>query len=133
VKYLLDTNTAVNIMRKPRGVAAERFLAATAADLGVSIVTKAELLVGPNRAKALAGELSKVKQFLSKVRTFALDDACAEEFGRVAAHLFDIGKPVDGMDIEIASTAKVHGLIVVTANLSGFAQIPNIQVENWIQ
>jgi len=133
VKYLLDTNTAVNIMRKPQGAAASRFLATPPADLAVSIATKAELLVGPNRAKSQAGELPKLQRFLARVAILPFDDQCAEEFGRIAAHLFDIGAPVDGMDIEIASTAKLQGLIVVTANLSDFNRIPNLQIENWIQ
>ena len=105
MKYLLDTNTAVNIMRKPNGAAANRFLATLPADLAISIATKAELLVGPNRAKSHAGELAKLQRFLTRVAIVPFDDQCAEEFGRIAAHLFDIGAPVDGIDIEIAATA----------------------------
>lgn len=132
MRYLLDTNTAVDIMRHPRGDAAERFLATTPADMAMSIVAKAELLVGPNRKKSLPVEITKVQRFLIRLIILPFDDACAEEFGRIAACLLDAGTPVGGIDVQIAATARLHRLIVVTANVREFVRIPDLRTENWI-
>jgi tRNA(fMet)-specific endonuclease VapC len=132
VKYLLDSNTAVDIMRRPHGAAADRFLATAPSDMVISIVVKAELLVGPNRQKSLPIELPKVERFLSRVTILPFDDACAVEFGRIAAILLDAGTPVGGIDVQIAATARCHGLIVVTRNSRDFGKVPGLIIENWI-
>jgi tRNA(fMet)-specific endonuclease VapC len=132
VRYLLDSNTAVDIMRRPRGAAAERFIATSPSDMAVSIIVKAELLVGPYRKKSLPIELPKVERFLSRVTILPFDDACAVEFAAIAAFLLDAGAPVGGLDIQIAATARRHGLIVVTRNAKDFGKMPGLSVENWI-
>jgi tRNA(fMet)-specific endonuclease VapC len=132
VKYLLDSDTAINIMRHPRRAAAMRFRSTSPSDMAISIVTKAELLVGPNSKKAYANELEKVTAILDRVATLPFDDPCAHVFGRIAAALFDGGSPVDGMDVQIAATAIHRGLIVVTRNVHDFGKIPDIQSENWV-
>ena len=132
MKFLLDSNTAVDIMCRPRGAAAERFLATSPSDLAFSIVAKAELLVGPQRKKSLPVELPKVERFLNRVTVLPFDDACAAEFGRIAAALLDAGTPVGGIDVQIAATATRHGLIVVTRNARDFGKVPGLLVENWI-
>src|ERR1051326_2199428 len=104
-------------MRHPRRAAALRFRSTSPSDMAISIVTKAELLVGPNSKKAHSNELQKVTEVLNRVTTFPFDDECASVFGRIAATLFDSGAPVDGMDVQIAATAIHRGLIVVTRNV----------------
>ncbi len=132
MKYLLDSNMAVDIMRRPRGAAATRFLATTPSEMGLSIVAKAELLVGPQRKKSFPIELPKVERFLARVTIVPFDDACAAEFGRIAAALLDNGTPVGGIDVQIAATAISRSLIVVTRNAKDFSKISGLQLENWI-
>ena len=132
MRLLLDSNTAVDIMRRPRGAAAERFLATPPSEMATSIIVKAELLVGPNRKKALPIEMGKVENFLKRVRILPFEDACAAEFGRIAGFLMDAGTTVAGLDVQIAATALVYGLIVVTRNARDFGRVPGLQIENWI-
>jgi tRNA(fMet)-specific endonuclease VapC len=132
VKYLLDSDTAINVMRHPRRAAAMRFRSTPPGDMAMSIVTKAELLVGPNSKKAHANELEKVTAILDRVTTLPFDDACAAIFGRIAAALFDSGMSVDGMDVQIAATAIHGGLIMVTRNTRDFKRIAEVQLENWV-
>ena len=81
MKYLLDSDTAINIMRHPRRAAALRFRSTSPADMAISIVTKAELLVGPNSKKAHSNELQKVTEVLNRVTTLPFD---VKDFGKIA-------------------------------------------------
>src|SRR5947208_3437668 len=99
-------------MRHPRRAAAMRFRTTSPAAMAISIVTKAEILIGPNSKKAHANELQKVMEIVNRVTTLPFDDDCAAWCGRIAAGLFDSGNPVDGMDSEVAATAMHWGLVV---------------------
>jgi len=131
VKFLLDTNTCIEIIRRPRSATAVRFKLTSHADMGISIVAVGELWVGPHRKGNPATELHKVSHFLSLMNVVPFDDACALEFGKVAAELLDAGTPVDGIDMQIAATARRRGLIVVTHNLRHFSPIKGLQLEDW--
>ncbi len=76
--------------------------------------------------------MAKVQNFLSRVAIIPFDDACAAEFGRLAAHVLDGGNTVGGLDVQIAATATQHGMVVVTRNARDFGKIPGLQMENWI-
>ena len=119
-------------MRRPRGAAAERFLATPTQEMAVIIMVKAELLVGPNRTKSPPGEILKVERFLNRVRILPFNDECAAEFGRIAGYLLDMGTPIGEIDVQIAATAKVHNLILVTENLREFQKVSGLSLENWI-
>lgn len=41
--------------------------------------------------------------------------------------------PIDEADILIAGIARARGLAVITNNARHFAQVPNLEVENWLE
>jgi tRNA(fMet)-specific endonuclease VapC len=131
LKYLLDTNACIGIIRYPKSNTSLRFLSTPIEDVGVSVVSVGELWVGPYRKNNPASEADKVRRFLLLANIFPFDEACAVEFGKVAASLLDAGTPVGAVDVQIAATAIRHGLIVVTRNLRHFSVIPGLQSEDW--
>jgi tRNA(fMet)-specific endonuclease VapC len=131
LKYLLDTNACIDIIRHPKSKLALRFLSTPIQDIGVSVVSVAELWVGPFRKNRSAGEGAKVRRFLLLVNIVPVDETCAAEFGKIAASLLDAGTPIGTLDIQIAATAINHGLCVVTRNLRHFSIIPGLQFEDW--
>ena len=131
MKYLLDTNVCVHVLRHPNGIVADRFFAVHAADMAISVVTKAELLVGPLRKKSHAGEYAKVAKFIDMLPILPFDGPVVDQFASIAARLLDIGKPGDGLDLQIAATAIHHDLILVTHNTRDFAHIDGIRLEDW--
>ena len=42
------------------------------------------------------------------------------------------GQPIGVNDLHIAAHARSAGLVVVTNNVSEFARIPGLVVENWV-
>ena len=61
-----------------------------------------------------------------------MTDPVARKFGEVRAGLLDAGQPVPELDLLIASTALVHNLTVVTHNTQDHADIPGLNLEDWL-
>ena len=61
-----------------------------------------------------------------------MTDPVARKFGEVRAGLLDAGQSVPELDLLIASTALVHNLTVVTHNTQDYANIPGLNLEDWL-
>ena len=55
-------------------------------------------------------------------------EAAAEEFTQLRQRRVRIG----AMDLKIASIALANGVLLLSANLRNFEQVPNLRVENWL-
>ncbi|MFB2894307.1 hypothetical protein ACE1CI_15460 [Aerosakkonemataceae cyanobacterium BLCC-F50] len=62
---------------------------------------------------------------------FLLDANAAKWHAEQRAHLVTIGKTPSFADGQIAAIAKVNNLILVTNNVSDYADFLELQVENW--
>ncbi len=131
MSFLLDTNILSEHLRRPSGLV-HRFVQHSGR-LYTSGVSLSELYVWvfsrPNPAPTRAA----VEKLLTyEVNVIALDADCAAEFGRLRAELRPKGINVDNMDLLIAATALVYDLTLVTHNTADFANIPNLQLDDWI-
>jgi len=59
------------------------------------------------------------------------DESAARVFGEMAAALRRRGEPRPALDLQIAATARQHGLIVATLNVKHFADLPGVEIEDW--
>lgn len=59
------------------------------------------------------------------------DEGAVLLFGEMAAELGRRGEPRPILDLQIAVTARRHGLIVATLNAKHFAGLPGVQMEDW--
>jgi tRNA(fMet)-specific endonuclease VapC len=71
VRYLLDTNTASYIIKGNRSRVRERLLRVAMADVGISVITEAELLFGLAR-RPEATKLKTVVEEPSRQASFSL-------------------------------------------------------------
>jgi len=62
----------------------------------------------------------------------AYDEQAAEWHARERARLESKGRPVSFRDSQIAAVAVVHGLTLVTANVSHFEPLSGLEIENWM-
>lgn len=138
MSFLLDTNV-VSEWVKPRpdpgvvawlnGIDEERVF--------ISVVTLAELRHGVERMNAgrrraqldawLNGEL--LVRFDGRV--LPIDAATADVWGRIVARRGGKGRPIGMMDAFIAATAIVHGLQLVTRDVSDLADLAPGTVNPW--
>lgn len=100
--------------------------------LSISTVTLGELNVWALRAQASPKRMQSLHNLLQEVQVLALDDAAAHKFGEVRAWQLDRGLGSPDLDLLNAAIALVHNLPLVTHNVQDYANIPGLQVVDWI-
>ncbi|HIK09129.1 MAG TPA: type II toxin-antitoxin system VapC family toxin [Oscillatoriaceae cyanobacterium M33_DOE_052] len=132
MRFLLDTNICIYILkRKPISVL-QRFQKIDAADIGLSIVTLAELEYGAAKSQNPERNRAALETFLQPFEIVGLTANDARQFGEIRADLERRGELIGGYDMLIAAQALNRGLIVVTNNVREFRRIRGLAVENWV-
>ncbi len=131
MKYLLDTNLCIEIIRHPQSPLALRFEGVADEEIVISTIVAGELLAGPLRLKRPLSDVEAVRAFLNGVNALSFDMNCARVFAQLSATLIDAGTPVGGLDLAIAATAIHHKLILITHNAGEFSRVPGLQFEDW--
>ena len=57
----------------------------------------------------------------------------AQHHGSIRCSLEKLGTPIGVNDLHIAAQARSQGLVLVTHNVSEFARVPGLMVENWVK
>jgi len=129
--YLFDTD-AISELLEPRPAAGYvRWLAAIPREEQfTSAVVVGELYKGAFRSSAVARHLQNVeKRVLPAVTVLSYDVAAARVYGQVRAQLESAGRPLADADLQIAATALVHDLELVTGNVKHFKHVPGLRIE----
>lgn len=132
MKYMLDTNICVYLIKKkPENVLTNLY---SNIDEGVAIsaITLAELIHGVEASAYPEKNMLALNQFLSIVDILPFDDEAASEYGKICAMLRRQGTPIGAMDMLIAAHAKAKGLIIVTNNVREFERVEGLGLENWV-
>lgn len=66
---------------------------------------------------------------LPTLTVLPFDSSTAEVYGRVAAALERSGRALEDNDLQIAATALLYGLVLVTGNLRHFERIPGLRIQ----
>ncbi len=131
MKYLLDTNICIYIIkRKPPEVLA-RFTQHNLGDIGISSITVAELSYGVQKSQRIEQNQQALEQFLLPLEVAEFDAVAGLFYGKARASLERKGTPIGSMDLLIAAQALSLGLTVVTNNAKEFDRVENLIVENW--
>lgn len=132
MKYMLDTNICIYVIKhKPESVI-RKFLEQNPADICISSITYAELTYGVEKSSAVEKKRLALSLFLSSIEILPYGENAADEYGKIIAALEKSGTPIGGMDMLIASHAKAENLILVTNNTKEFIRVPQIKLENWV-
>jgi tRNA(fMet)-specific endonuclease VapC len=137
--HLLDTDTLTHLHAGQPNVV-ERLRAVDDPDVGITIITKVEVLRGrmDYLLKAETGVdllkaqelLFRTEELLNQLLVVPISQAASEQFDRlrVSPKLRKIGRA----DLLIASITLANRAILVTRNLRHFRQIPSLRVVNWV-
>lgn len=126
--YLFDTDAISEVLRsRPLGAYVEWLEAVPRESQFTSAVVVGELYKGAYRSEARDRHLRNVEErVLPSVTVLPYDVAVARTFGRIRAHLEEVGRVLPDADLQIASTAVYHGLELVTGNLRHFERVPGL-------
>ena len=129
-KYMLDTNILSDLIKNPRGLAAQR-VRQHQDELCTSIIVASELRYGCAK-KGSAQLLRKVEDLLGELAVLAFDVPVDSDYGRIRNHLEAGGQPIGANDLFIAAHAYCLKLTLVTANIREFSRVQGLTVENWL-
>ena len=128
--YLFDTD-AISEVLKPRPSAGYvGWLASIPREEQfTSAVVVGELFKGAFRSSAVTRHLDNIeKRVLPAVTVLSYDVAAARVYGQVRAQLESAGRPLADADLQIAATALVHDLELVTGNVKHFKRVPGLRI-----
>lgn len=132
LKYLLDTNLCIRVLRdRPQGLR-ERFNA-EASSLSISSVVLYELLFGAAKSARPVENRHAVETFAARLEVLDFDADAAAHAGEIRAELERQGRSIGSYDLLIAGHARSRGLIVVTGNLAEFRRVDGLRCEDWEQ
>jgi tRNA(fMet)-specific endonuclease VapC len=130
MRYMLDTNVCIHVMRDPDGKVAAKFKA-HAPDLSVSTITLHELIHGADKSRRPAHQRDLVMDLISKLNVIEFDDAAADHSGNIHATLAKAGNIIGAYDMLIAGHARSLGMTVVTTDLEDFVRVEGLRCEDW--
>ena len=131
LKYLLDTNIVVYVLKRRPLIALERFNREHGR-MAVSSITLAELAHGAEKSSDPARNLRVVEDFISRLAVLLYGDKAAWHYGSIRAGLEKTGMTIGVSDLHIAAHARSEGLALVTNNLREFERVPGLVLENWV-
>ncbi|MDP2878801.1 MAG: type II toxin-antitoxin system VapC family toxin [Sulfuricella sp.] len=130
MRYMLDTNICIYLMRHHPPEVAERFATLKYGEVMMSSITLAELRYGVecHPASRTAAETALLA-LLADVPVLAFDGDAAASYGIVRAAVRD--RKRDALDRLIAAHAISLSVILVTNNEADFKDYPGLVIENW--
>ena len=130
MRFLLDTNICIYALKQNQ-VVLTRLLAVRPIDVGLSVITEAELRTGAAKSSSSAKTTRLLEHFLRPlaVLEFTSDDALA--YAVVRARLEHAGTPIGPLDTLIAAQAVARKLTLVSNNERELKRIAGLRLENW--
>jgi tRNA(fMet)-specific endonuclease VapC len=130
VRYLLDTSIASYAIKGNFPRVREKLLKLPMSEVGVSVVTEAELRFGVARAAPARKLELAVEEFLVRVEILSWSSESAKCYAMLRAELERKGQTVGAFDLMIAAQAIIQKAILVT-NDGVFSRIKSLRVEDW--
>jgi tRNA(fMet)-specific endonuclease VapC len=131
-RYLLDTGPMGDFIDHRHGVDTRaRHARLHGARIGTCMPVIGELYFGMELSSNRDENLKMLKRALAGIVCWPFDLRAAEEYGRVAAELRRMGRPMQQIDIQVAAIALSLGNCTVVTGDSDLSDVPGLTVENW--
>ena len=130
MRFLLDTNICIYALKQNQ-VVLTRLLAERPIDVGLSVITEAELRTGAARSASSAKTTRLLEHFLRPLAALAFTSDDALAYAAIRARLEHAGTPIGPLDTLIAAQAVARKLTLVSNNEREFKRIAGLRLENW--
>jgi tRNA(fMet)-specific endonuclease VapC len=134
MRYLLDTNACIAVLRgKPKTVGERIQIAVSDGhEIFLSSIVLHELWYGAFGSSRPAEQTRHLSNFLTSGMELAVfDEHDAKVAGEIRAHLESSGSRIDAYDTLIAAQCRRRDVTLVTANVREFARVPGLKWEDW--
>lgn len=131
MRYMLDTNICIYIIKKKPEKVIDRFRNLQVGDVCISTITLAELEYGVEKSQYSERNRIALAGFVSLLEIIPFTGNAASVYGRIRAVLEKQGNIIGAYDLMIGAHALSEGLTLVTNNTREFEKIHGLNVENW--
>ena len=100
------------------------------AEVGISVVTEAELRFGVAKKSHAASLGAAVEEFLLRAEILVWDSAAAKSYAKIRAELERSSEPIGNLDMMIAAHALAAEAVLVTHDRV-FHRMKGLKVEDW--
>lgn len=132
MKFLLDTNICIYLIRQKPLSVLENFRKLEPGDVGLSSITTAELHYGIEKSQFPDKNRQALHEFLLPLELAHFDEMAAAIYGKIRTRLEKQGKVIGAHDMLIAAHAVSLEVTLVTNNVKEFSRIPGLKVNNWV-
>ncbi|MBY0544228.1 MAG: type II toxin-antitoxin system VapC family toxin [Gammaproteobacteria bacterium] len=133
MKYMLDTNICIYLIKKRPQKVLKKFESLKIGDICISSVTLAELMYGIKKSQHCEKNQLALEHFSVPLDIQPFDDESARCYGHIRAVLEKKGMPIGALDLMIAAHAQSINAILVTNNVKEFSRVPDLIIENWVE
>lgn len=130
VRYLLDTNTASYVIKGNVPHVRERLLTVPMSEVGISVVTEAELRFGVAKKPEAARLAIAVEEFLLRVEILPWSSAAAKSYALLRSDIERSGEPMGNLDLMIAAHALAAEAVLVTHDRV-FRRVKELKLDDW--
>jgi tRNA(fMet)-specific endonuclease VapC len=131
MRYMLDTNICIHIIRQKPLTLVSKLTSLPAADVVISSITLSELEYGVAKSSTPQQNRQALDTFLVPITVLDFDYDSAIIYGGVRAGLEKRGTKIGPLDTLIAAHALSRKLTLVTNNVREFQRVPGLIVEDW--
>lgn len=131
VRYMLDTNICIYLMKHQPPAVARRFERCQVGDVVMSSITYAELAYGAAASTEPNRIMEALSMLIEDIPVVAFDQAAGASYA--AIRLATRNRKTDMLDKLIAAHASSLGVTLVTNNRKDFDRYPGLTVENWLE
>lgn len=132
MKYLLDTNICIYLIKNHPPQVLESFRTHSLSEVAISTITVFELEYGVAKSQQQRRSKAALTKFLQPLNVVNLNSGSARKAAGIRAMFEKKGTPIGSYDLLIAGIALSHDLILVTNNVREFARVEGLDIENWI-
>ncbi len=129
---MLDTNICIYIIQHNPKSVLDALISTPTEDVGLSIVTVAELRFGASKSAKPKHNHETLDQFFLPFDIALFDEPAAKAYGEIRTDLETRGKPIGPLDLLIAAHAVSRNAKLVTNNAKELERVPGLEVENWV-
>ena len=119
IKYLLDTNIVIYVMKR-RPIEVLETFNQNASRMAISAITMSELHLGAEKSERVTQNLEVIEEFSSRLEVLPYTEKASQHYGSIRSVLEKTGKVIGVNDLHIAAHARSEGLVLVTNNVREF-------------
>jgi len=129
MRYLLDANVVIALLKDTTSATARRVRRERIGDIAISAVVSHELFYGAFKSRRRIQNVAVIDALRFVVLEFDKEDA--RQAGEIRALLASEGTPIGPYDVLIAGQAVARDMILVTQNTREFERVPGLRFEDW--